>query len=154
MDLIQVGVSVASSWKKNPLRQSQGEASPASRAKWSLHFVHNLCLVWPLFWDLLRKELESPVPRDRLFCHAGMVVARDSLRFRPFIRKFSLARKRGAGSAGSGTRGEDMMEWINAIYWSNITGLAYGSQPFWCSSAPCVRGFSSCCLSGHISGAQ
>ncbi len=31
--------------KKNPLRQSQGGAGPARRATWSLHFVHNLCLV-------------------------------------------------------------------------------------------------------------
>ncbi len=45
MDLIQVGVSVTCSWKKNPLCQSQGGAGPARRAKWSLHFVHNLYLV-------------------------------------------------------------------------------------------------------------
>jgi hypothetical protein len=31
--------------KKNPLRQSQGGPGPARRAQWSLHFVHNLCLV-------------------------------------------------------------------------------------------------------------
>ncbi len=31
--------------KTNPLRQTQGGPGPASSAKWSLHFVHNLCLV-------------------------------------------------------------------------------------------------------------
>ncbi len=46
--------------KKNPLRQSQGGAGPARRAKWSLHFVHNLCLVWPLFCDWLQNRKSRP----------------------------------------------------------------------------------------------
>jgi hypothetical protein len=55
MDLIQVGVSVTGSLEKNPLRQSQGGACPACRAKWSLHFVHNLCLVCHYFVIYERK---------------------------------------------------------------------------------------------------
>ncbi len=45
---------------KNPLRQSPGGAGPACSAKRSLHFVHNLCLVWPLFCDLLSKGKSLP----------------------------------------------------------------------------------------------
>ncbi len=44
------GVSVTGSKKKIPLCQSQGGPGPARQAQWSLHFVHNLCLVWPLSW--------------------------------------------------------------------------------------------------------
>jgi hypothetical protein len=74
------GVSVTSSFEKNPLRQSQGRHSPACSAKWSLHFVHNLCLV----------QKESPFPRNRPICHAVMDIVRDSLQFRPFIQNFSF----------------------------------------------------------------
>ncbi len=61
MDLIQVGLSVTGSLKPNPLRPSQGGACPArTHAKWSLHFIHNLCLVWPLFCYLRSKGKSRP----------------------------------------------------------------------------------------------
>ncbi len=71
MDLIQVGVSVTGSWKKISSCQSQGGAGPARRAKWSLHFVHNLCLVWPLFCDLLPKGKSHPKKSTILISRYG-----------------------------------------------------------------------------------
>jgi hypothetical protein len=73
--------------KKKPLCQSQGGAGPTSRAKWSLHFVHNLCLVY--YYYVIYFQKESLVPRNRPFCHASMNVAR-VLSIHPKISYFRI----------------------------------------------------------------
>ncbi len=84
MDLILVGVSVIGSWKKKVLCVSP-KAGPAQPTAPRGHYILYTTCVWFDHYFMINFRTESPVPRNRPLCHAGMDVARVS----PIHPKFS-----------------------------------------------------------------